>query len=98
MARTKIAECLDKAVHHGKAKTGYFSRIIYADNTAEYIISAVKNTMDKCGGVVHTTIPHNPEENGITERVNRTLLDAIRSVLFTAYLDDSYWPYAACDV
>lgn len=32
-------------------------------------------------------IPHNPEENDVAERVNDTIMDLVRELLFTANLD-----------
>lgn len=44
------------------------------------------------------TIPYNPEENGITERVDRTIMDGVRFVLFTANMEMTYLEFTACDV
>lgn len=51
--------------------------------------------MEKIVGELKTTMPHNPEEKGVAERLNRTFLDGIRSVLFTVKMDDMFFPYAA---
>lgn len=39
-------------------------------------------------------IAYNPEENGIAERINDTLMNAIRAALDTALIDWTYWNYA----
>lgn len=46
------------------------------------------------GMATRTTVPHNPEENGIAERVNRTLMNGTRCILATETTNQSYWPYA----
>ena len=37
---------------------------------------------------------HSPEQNGVAERVNRTLMESVRSMLSHAGLPDSYWAEA----
>jgi len=37
------------------------------------------------------TIPNTPQQNGVAERKNRTLLDMVRSMMAQANLDMSYW-------
>lgn len=84
-----IARDYKKAMEYGAAQTGRSPRIFYADNAAEYISAPVRQLMTTSEGELRTTIPYNPEENGISERVNRTLLEGVRSVIFTEKQDDS---------
>lgn len=44
------------------------------------------------------TIAHNPEENGISERINLTIMNAIRAAIKKARIDWTYWVYAIADV
>lgn len=81
-------------------QTGRWPRIIYADNAAGYVkgTGTVTDMMKKLGGNIKTTIPNNPEESAIEERLNIILMDGVRELLYTAAIYDSYWPYAAYDV
>ena len=46
-------------------------------------------------GVRHElTIPKNPEQNGVAERINRTLVETARSILVNANLPHSFWAEA----
>lgn len=48
-------------------------------------MSAVVKEMLGDMNAQHTSIiPHNPEENGLAERFNLTIMNAVRSVLATA--------------
>lgn len=50
-------------------------------------------------GIQHIPkIAHNPEENGIAERINSTIMNAVRTALDTACLDWTYWTYVLADV
>ena len=37
------------------------------------------------------TVPENPEQNGVTERNNRTVVETARSLLIESKLPNSYW-------
>ncbi|XP_037497305.1 uncharacterized protein LOC119371382 [Jatropha curcas] len=46
-------------------------------------------------GLVHqTTCPHTPEQNGVAERKNRTLLEMTRALLIESWVPKSFWPEA----
>ena len=49
----------------------------------------------KSKGIHHEfTIPHSPEQNGVAERMNRTLVESARSMIAHAGLSDGYWAEA----
>ena len=39
-------------------------------------------------------MPYSPEQNGVPERMNRTLLESARSMMFQAGLPDRFWAEA----
>lgn len=43
----------------------------------------------------HKTCPYTPQENGVSERMNRSIMDKVRSMLQESGLDESYWAEAA---
>ena len=53
-------------------------------------------------GITYThTAPYTPEQNGIAERMNRSLIEMIRSMLTAAHLDLKFWVealHAASDI
>ena len=40
------------------------------------------------------SVPHSPEQNGVAERMNRTLMESARSMLSHAGLSNRYWAEA----
>ena len=49
----------------------------------------------KAEGIRHEkTIPKNPEQNGVAERLNRTLLESTRSMLADSRLPQKFWAEA----
>ena len=46
----------------------------------------------KIRGILHElTIPYTPEQNGVAERLNRTLTETARSMIFHSGLSSKYW-------
>ena len=46
------------------------------------------------GILSHFSAPRNPQQNGVMERRNRTLLDMVRSMMSLSTLPLSFWGYA----
>lgn len=44
----------------------------------------------------HLTVPYTPRQNGVAERMNRTLLERARSMLSNAGLGKQFWTEAIC--
>lgn len=49
------------------------------------------------GTATKTTNPQNPDENGIAERINQTLMNGTRCILRTAHMPFTYWQYSIRD-
>ena len=69
-------------------------KTIRRDNGGEYCSTEWK-TFCKTQGIRHEfTTSYNPQQNGVAERKNRTLLDASRSMLQVAGLQNKFWQEA----
>ena len=61
------------------------------DNGGEYLSTEFKEYL-RAEGIRHElTIPKTPEQNGKAERMNRTLVESIRSMLIDANLPKKFW-------
>ncbi|KAL0858839.1 hypothetical protein ABMA27_011295 [Loxostege sticticalis] len=69
-------------------------KILRTDNGKEYC----NNMFLKCladSGIKHqTSTPYTPEQNGLAERMNRTLVERAKAMLFDANLKKEYWAEA----
>lgn len=64
------------------------------DNGGEYTSSEFQEYL-KAQGIHHEmTVPHTPQQNGVAERKNRTLIETARSMLSHAKLPKIYWAEA----
>ena len=62
-----------------------------SDNGGEYVSQEWENFFDNNGIIHQKTIPYTPQQNGIAERKNRTLLNAARSLLKTGQMKQRFW-------
>ena len=50
-------------------------------------------------GVIHqTSVPYNPQQNGLAERMNRTIVEMSRSMMYYMEIDRSWWGEAVMAV
>ena len=71
---------------------GHKVKSIRFDRGGEYVASELQQWFAQRGIVVEPTAPHSPQQNGRAEKLNRTLLDRTRCVLFGLPLE--LWPEA----
>ena len=64
------------------------------DNGKELVNEATKKLCGEKGIEIHTTAPYSPSQNGVAERLNRTLLDLARAMLIAKRLPAYLWDEA----
>ena len=74
--------------------TGKKLQTLRTDNGGEYTSHKFQAYL-KSEGVKHElTIPRTPEQNGVAERLNRTLMESVRSMLIGGKLPQRFWAEA----
>lgn len=70
-------------------------KILRSDNGTEYVNHELSNYL-KSKGIIHQlTVPYSPQQNGAAERLNRSLLEKVRCLLYNANLNHNMWAEAA---
>ncbi|KAJ9538194.1 hypothetical protein OSB04_030927 [Centaurea solstitialis] len=64
------------------------------DNGLEFCSGEFDRFCKDAGIARHRTVRHTPQQNGVAERMNRTLLERVRCVLSNAGLPRSFWAEA----
>lgn len=64
------------------------------DNGREYLSNEFTSLLTKCGIIHQSSTPYTPQQNGLAERMNRTLLERARCMLLNAKLQKQYWAEA----
>ena len=65
-----------------------------SDNGGEYLSTEFRQYLQSTGIHHELTVPHSPQQNGVAERMNRTLMESARSMINHAGLPDKYWAEA----
>ena len=71
--------------------TGNKLKCLKSDNGGEYTSRGFGQFCKQRGITHELTVPRNPQQNGIAERMNRTLFEAARSMLCYAKLPLRFW-------
>ena len=72
-----------------EAETGEKLALIRSDNAKEY--HALKKDLLNEGILMEFTDPYTPEQNGVAERMNRTLMQMVRAMQLWAGLPREFW-------
>ena len=74
--------------------TGFKIQILRSDNGGEYTSKEFSNFCTSQGIIHQFTNPYTPEQNGVSERLNRTVIESAKSMLFHAGLPLRFWAEA----
>jgi hypothetical protein len=75
-------------------QTDYKVKSVHLDNGKEFVNQELGNYFKQRGIKLRNTPPYTPEQNGATERLNRTLMEKTRSMLADAGLPKKAWAEA----
>lgn len=69
-------------------------KVIRTDNGTEYFTQKLEEFCRRFGIQHQHSVPYTPEQNGIAERANRTIVERAKGMLFDAGLEKPYWAEA----
>nr|KAJ0208302.1 hypothetical protein LSAT_V11C500255750 [Lactuca sativa] len=74
-----------------EAETSEKVKILRTDHRGEFLSSQFTTYCDETGLERHYTAPYSPQQNGVVERWNRTVLEIVRNCLKTMSVPDVVW-------
>lgn len=74
--------------------TGHNVKTLRTDNGGEYTSREFEDYLKKEGIRHEYTVPKTPEQNGVAERMNRTLVETVRAMLSDSKLPKKFWAEA----
>ncbi|KAG1659195.1 hypothetical protein FOA52_005673 [Chlamydomonas sp. UWO 241] len=89
--KSDASHSMRQAIAFFECQTGASVRNVRSDRGGEFINHALYDHYKAKGIVPQHTMPHTPEQNGIAERINRTLTDKVRPMLAHSGMSLSYW-------
>src|SRR5688572_14377751 len=69
-------------------------RVFRSDNGREFVNSNMHQFLTVNGLIHQTSCPDTPQQNGVAERKNRTLLEITRALMLESHVPTYLWPEA----
>lgn len=73
-------------------------KIFRTDRGGEFVDNELQAYLKDQGVKIEFTTPDSPQQNGVAERKNRTLNDAVRTLFISSQLPENLWPEAMNNV
>ncbi|GJS06698.1 retrovirus-related pol polyprotein from transposon TNT 1-94 [Tanacetum coccineum] len=77
-----------------EVQSGSTLRILRTDNGGEYTSNEFEYFLRQQGVIHQVTVPYSPQQNGVSERKNRTIVEMARSMLYEKKLPKTFWAKA----
>jgi len=88
--KNEVAEKFQEFMKMAENQTGRRIKAVQSDNGKEYCNSDLDNLFKERGIRRRLTVTHTPEQNGVAERKNRTLVEAARCMIIQSGLPPSF--------
>jgi hypothetical protein len=75
-------------------QTGMKIKTFRSDNGREFVSKKLDNFLHESGIQRQTSAPYTPQQNGVAERANRTIMECARSMIHAQGLDLEFWAKA----
>jgi transposase InsO family protein len=75
-------------------ETNKLLKCLRTDNGGEYCSNAFKEYCNRFGIKHEKTVPGTPQQNGVAERMNHTIMEKVRSMLSNSGLEKNFWAEA----
>lgn len=79
--KSEVLEKFKECVNHVTNLTGKSIKILRTDNGGEYCSNEFKSYLREKGVSHQLATPYSPAQNGVSERMNRTLVETARSMM-----------------
>lgn len=83
-------------IFHKMVKTQFNVSVkcLRTDNASEYVSSEMVSYLQGCGIELQNSCAYSPQQNGLSERKNRHLLEVTRSLLCGMSVPNTFWSFA----
>jgi len=89
--KSEVPELIREYILRAEAHWNLKLSKLRCDNGREYINEKVTSWCRERGTQIDNTIPHTPQLNGKAERLNRTLMEKARALMFDSELSKEMW-------
>ncbi|KAL1221943.1 Retrovirus-related Pol polyprotein from transposon TNT 1-94 [Cardamine amara subsp. amara] len=90
-SKSHVLDAFSKFYYYVLTQFGTKIKILRSDNGGEYTSNAFKEFVGKAGIVHQTSCAYTPQQNGVSERKNKHLMEVARTMLFDRSVPKQYW-------
>ncbi|KAJ9507929.1 hypothetical protein QJQ45_021276 [Haematococcus lacustris] len=90
-----VPAAIQRVITELETQSGHRCKALRSDNGSEYSNKTLRDWCSSKGIQQQFSAPYCPEQNGKAERLNRTIMQATRSMLLSAQLPPGFWVDAA---
>ncbi|KAJ9513725.1 hypothetical protein QJQ45_015476 [Haematococcus lacustris] len=94
-SKDQVPAAVQRVITELETQSGQRCKALRSDNGSEYSNKTMSAWCSSKGIQQQFSAPYCPEQNGKAERLNRTIMQATRSMLLTAQLPPGFWVDAA---
>jgi hypothetical protein len=85
-------ECVKKMMALAKTQFGKEIKAWRMDGGRKYSLLQLQELCDEVGSILELTTAYTPEQDGISERTIRTIIEKVRSAMIGQYIPGYLWP------
>jgi hypothetical protein len=93
-SKSDVLPVIEHLYQHIYNLFGYYPAFLRSDNAKEFSSRALADLSARCGVIQQFSCTYTPEQNGVAERMNRTLCEGTRALLEYSGFPDSFWSLA----
>lgn len=94
-AKSDVHQCFAEWKLLVENQSGKRIKCLRTDNGLEFCNQSMDKLCKDSGIRRHKTCPYTPQQNGVSECMNMSIMDKVKSMLHETGLDESYWAEAA---
>jgi transposase InsO family protein len=72
-------------------QSDFYIKVLRSDRDGKFTLTAFNSFCEEHGIRCHFTAPYSPQQNGVVERKNRTILIMVRSMLKSKNMPKEFW-------
>lgn len=93
-SKDEVFKCFQEFKQMVENQKGKKIKIFRTDNGGEFCSNNFEIFLKNCGIIHQTTNPYTPQQNGLSERMNRTIVERARCLLYDAKAHKKLWAEA----
>ena len=93
-SKTEVVEKFKEFKHLVENQLNKRIKALRTDNGLEYVNSHLSKILKNNGIIQEKTVAYSPEQNGLAERFNRTLIECMKSILMDSGVGGDFWAEA----